>query len=76
MKLLHHLQKRLGIAFGIVNRIVRVFGLAQMLKIFECVSHQTFIERTKIRGGMAKGISTEKMTEVPIHKLPVKTVVV
>lgn len=47
-KVFDHLQKCLGIAFGVVNGMVRVFRFAQMFEILERVPSQPFIKRPQI----------------------------
>ena len=41
-----HFQQRFCVAFCIINRIVRVFGLAQVLEVLNAILDHSLIERT------------------------------
>jgi hypothetical protein len=55
--LLLHRQQRLGVAFGVIEWVVGVFGVAEVLEV-ECgVLHDAFVEAAEVRGGDAEGIA-------------------
>ena len=41
---LFHLQKRFGVAAGVVNGVVGVFGFAEVLEVYEGVFLQALVE--------------------------------
>jgi hypothetical protein len=53
--LLLHRQQRLGVAFGVIDGVVGVFGAAEVLEVGWGVLHETFVEAAQVRGRETKG---------------------
>lgn len=53
--MLLHRQQRLGVAFGIIDGVVGVFGAAEVLEVGGGVLHEAFVEAAEVRGGEAEG---------------------
>jgi hypothetical protein len=71
-----HRQQRLGIAPGIVHRVVRVPGFAEVFEIHERVLLYSLIQRAQIRRAEAERVLAQEVVEVPVDELPVEAVIV
>lgn len=71
-----HRQQGLGVAFGVLDGVVGVFGAAEVLEVGGGVVHQALVEAAEVRGGETEGIAAGEVVERSIHELPVEPVVV
>ena len=75
-KFLLHVNQSLGISFGVINGMMGVLSLPKVFEVLEGIGHQSLIETAEISRRKPKRIRSGKVVEIPIHELPVESVVV
>ena len=73
---MEHVREGLNVAPGIIQRVVGVFGFAQMLEVFEGVFNHSLIEGAQVGRGMTEGVASQKLPEVEINERPVEPIVI
>lgn len=71
-----HLQKCLGIATRVVDRIVSVFRLSKMLEVYERIFLHALVQRSEICRAETEGVFTDEVVEVPVDELPIESIIV
>ncbi len=61
---------KVGIAAGVVDRVVGVPGAAQVFEVLFEVLHEALVERPKVCRRVAEGVLVQERVEVPVDELP------
>lgn len=62
-----HRQQGLGVALGVVDRVMRVRRLAEVLPACERVLHEAAVQVADAAAGVAEGVDVEVRVEVVVR---------